>query len=97
MKRIEIVKEFGLDYLIELILEDAEAKDILDCLDLDDIEDYLDDKGYDVVDSDEDGKIDETQPLTRYQISRIVKQRTNLYPDKETVKKVFSDIIDELW
>lgn len=97
MKRIEIVKEFNLDYLIELILEDAEAKDILDCLDLDDIEDYLDDKGYDVVDSDEDGKIDETQPLTRYQISRIVKQRTNLYPDKETVKKVFSDIIDELW
>lgn len=97
MKRIEIVKEFDLDYLIELILEDAEAKDILDCLDLDDIEDYLDDKGYDVVDSDEDGKIDETQPLTRYQISRIVKQRTNLYPDKETVKKVFSDIIDELW
>lgn len=36
-------------------------------------------------------------PLTRYQISQIVKQRTNLYPDKETAKKVFSDIIDELW
>lgn len=93
MKTVEISEWFNLDELIDLIQEDAEAKDILDCLDLDDIKDYLKDNGYDVI----GGEIDESNPLTRYQISQIVKQRTNLYPDKETAKKVFSDIIDELW
>lgn len=93
MKTVEISEWFNLDELIDLIQEDVEAKDILDCLDLDDIKDYLKDNGYDVI----GGEIDESNPLTRYQISQIVKHRTNLYPDKETAKKVFSDIIDELW
>lgn len=93
MITVEISKSFDLDDLIDLVLENAEAKDILDFLDFDDIKDYLKDNGYDVI----DGEIDESNLLTRYQITQIVKQRTNLYPDKETAKKVFSDIIDELW
>ena len=93
MITVEISKSFDLDDLIDLIQEYTEAKDILDCLDFDDIKDYLEDNGYDVI----GGEIDESKPLIRYQISQIVKQRTNLYPDKETVKKVLSDIIDELW
>ena len=95
MKTVEIVKEFELDELIDLILGDAETEDILDCLDLEDIEGYVKDNGFGV--EDEDYGIDKAQPLTRHQIEEIVKQRTKLYPDKETVKKVFSDIIDELW
>lgn len=96
MKEIKITQNIYLDDLIDIILNECEVENILDCLDGDDIKEYMEDKGYSVVDEDDEEE-DIESPLTRYQIEQIVRQRTNRYPDKATVKEVFSDIIDELW
>lgn len=86
------------DYTIEIdlddILDEFDAEDILDALDEDDIRDYLDNDDWGTgadrfnLENDYDRK---------RAIQEMVALKTRCYQDKETVKNVMLQIIDELF
>ena len=76
------------DDIIEDYFDKNFASDILDRLDKEDIYDYL---GEEAI-----SEIYNTRVI-RMSFERIVKSKTNLFPDKQTVKKVINELIEELW
>lgn len=86
------------DYTIEIdlddILDEFDTEDILDALDPDDIREYFDDDDWGTgvdrfnLENDYDRK---------RAIQIMVALKTRCYQDKETVKNVMSQIIDELF
>ena len=76
------------DDIIEDYFDKNFASDILDRLDKEDIYDYL---GEEAI-----SEIYNTRVI-RMSFERIVKSKTNLFPDKQTVKKVINELINELW
>ncbi len=94
MSTVTIQREIEVADLIDMILDDGiNTDDILARLDNDDIKDYLEEQGYFVI----SGNKEEGALLFRSDIIRIVRQKTRLYPDKETVMATLKDIVDELW
>lgn len=76
------------DDIIEDYFDKNSASDILDQLDKEDIYDYL---GEEAVSEIYNARV------IRMSFERIVKSKTNLFPDKQTVKKVINELIEELW
>lgn len=68
------------------VLDSYDTDDILDAFDEQEIVDYIEGKGL------MDVPIDEKKAIIG-----LVAQRTRSYPDKETVKRVIGNIIDELF
>ena len=76
------------DDIIEDYFDKNTASEILDKFDKEDIYDYL---GEEAISGIYNARV------IRTSFERIVKSKTNLFPDKQTVKKVINELIEELW
>lgn len=89
-----ITKNYTIEIDLDDILDEFETSDILDALDEDDIRNYFDDNdlGTGAALFDLDNDYDRKRA-----IQEMVALKTRCYQDKETVKNVMLQIIDELF
>lgn len=87
-------KEYTIEIDLDDILYEFETSDILDALDNDDIKEYLDDDDWGTGENHFNLENDYDRKRA---IQVMVALKTRSYQDKETVKSVMSEIIDELF